>query len=109
MPDFVYSTYYASFSYFLTSIYSLSEPSSYNVAILNPLWQQVMAEELSALHKTNTLELEWIKGRKKQSKNHVLFHNANSGSLNETKSEAKHPGSLAASSNEEAAKARFSK
>jgi hypothetical protein len=32
----------------------LSEPSSYKEAILDPLWQQAMAEDLAALHKTNT-------------------------------------------------------
>ena len=57
LPDFVYSTYSASFASFLTSIHSLSEPSSYKEAVLDPLWQQAMAEELSALHKTNTWEL----------------------------------------------------
>ncbi|KAI5397549.1 hypothetical protein KIW84_063389 [Lathyrus oleraceus] len=34
-PDFVYSTYFASF---LTSIHSLYEPSSYKEAIVEPLW-----------------------------------------------------------------------
>ncbi|CAJ2675738.1 unnamed protein product [Trifolium pratense] len=57
LPDFVYSTYSASFASFLTSIHSLSEPSSYEEAILDPLWQQAMTEELSALHKTDTWEL----------------------------------------------------
>jgi transposase InsO family protein len=57
LPDFVYSTYSASFASFLTSIHSLSEPSSYKEAILDPLWQQAMREELSALHKTDTWEL----------------------------------------------------
>lgn len=37
-PDFVYSTYSASFASFLTSIQSLYEPSSNKEAILDPLW-----------------------------------------------------------------------
>ncbi|CAJ2641032.1 unnamed protein product [Trifolium pratense] len=57
LPDFVYSTYSPSFASFLTSIHNLSEPSSYKEAILDPLWQQAMAEELAALHKTNTWDL----------------------------------------------------
>ncbi|KAE9596295.1 putative RNA-directed DNA polymerase [Lupinus albus] len=32
----------------------LSEPSSYQEAVLDPLWQQAMNDELSALHKTGT-------------------------------------------------------
>jgi hypothetical protein len=38
LPDFVYSTYSASFASFLTSIHSLSEPSSYKEASLDPFW-----------------------------------------------------------------------
>lgn len=53
LPDFVYSTYYASFSSFLTSILSFSEPSSYKEAILDPLWQQTITKELPVLHKTD--------------------------------------------------------
>lgn len=45
------------FHLFLTSIHSLSEPSSYKKVILDPLWQQAMAEELIALHKINTWDL----------------------------------------------------
>ncbi|XP_039682987.1 replication protein A 70 kDa DNA-binding subunit-like [Medicago truncatula] len=63
-PDFVYSTYSASFASFLTSIYSLSMPSSYKEAILDPLWQQAMNEELSALHKTDTWELVHLPSEK---------------------------------------------
>ncbi|KAI5437872.1 hypothetical protein KIW84_023840 [Lathyrus oleraceus] len=54
LPDFVYYTYSTYFSSFLTFIHSLSEPSSYKEAILDPLLQQAMTEELSASHKTNT-------------------------------------------------------
>ncbi|XP_039688543.1 uncharacterized protein [Medicago truncatula] len=57
LPEFIYSMYSASFASFLTTIHSLSEPSSYKEAILDPLWQHAMTEELSALHKTNTWEL----------------------------------------------------
>ena len=42
---------------FFTSIHQLSEPSSYKEAILDPVWQQAMAEELSALNKTGTLDI----------------------------------------------------
>ncbi|KAI5401815.1 hypothetical protein KIW84_066328 [Lathyrus oleraceus] len=37
-PNFVYSTYSASLSSFLTSIHSLSEPSSYKEVIIDPVW-----------------------------------------------------------------------
>ncbi|KAI5445161.1 hypothetical protein KIW84_013424 [Lathyrus oleraceus] len=47
--------------------------------------------------------------KEKKSKKHVLFRYVNSGTLRETKSEAKHPGSLAVSRSEETAKARFAK
>ncbi|CAJ2650750.1 unnamed protein product [Trifolium pratense] len=57
LPDFVYSTYSTSFASFLTSIHSLSEPSSYKEAVLDPLWQKAMEEELAALHKTNTWDI----------------------------------------------------
>ncbi|CAJ2637857.1 unnamed protein product [Trifolium pratense] len=57
LPDFVYSNYSTTFASFLTSLHSLSEPSSYKEAILDPLWQKAMAEELAALHKTNTWDL----------------------------------------------------
>jgi hypothetical protein len=39
---------------FLASVHCLSKLSSYKEAILDPLWQQVMDEELSALHKIDT-------------------------------------------------------
>jgi len=38
-------------------IHCLFEPSSYKETILDPLWQQAMDEELSALYKTNTWDL----------------------------------------------------
>jgi hypothetical protein len=57
LPDFVYSIYSASFASFLTSVHSLFEPSSYKEAILDPLWKKAMAEELAALHKTNTWDI----------------------------------------------------
>jgi len=57
LPDFAYSCYSSSFTSFLASIHCLSEPSSYKEAILDPLWQQAMDEELSALHKTGTWDL----------------------------------------------------
>jgi hypothetical protein len=57
LPDFAYSCYSSSFTSFLASIHCLFEPSSYKEAILDPLWQQTMDEELSALHKINTWDL----------------------------------------------------
>jgi hypothetical protein len=43
--------------FLLASIHCLFESSSYKEAILDPLWQQAMDEELSALHKTDTWDL----------------------------------------------------
>ncbi|KAI3769398.1 hypothetical protein L6452_00500 [Arctium lappa] len=57
LPEFVYSTYSPSFTSFLASIHSLSEPSSYKEAATDPLWQHAMSEELSALQKTHTWDL----------------------------------------------------
>jgi hypothetical protein len=57
LPNFAYSCYSSSFTSFLASIHCLFEPSSYKEAILDPLWQQAMDEELSALHKTDTWDL----------------------------------------------------
>ncbi|CAJ2636330.1 unnamed protein product [Trifolium pratense] len=57
LPDFVYSTYSASFASFLTCVHSLFEPSSYKEAILDPLWRKAMDEELAALHKTDTWDI----------------------------------------------------
>jgi hypothetical protein len=57
LPDFAYSCYSSSFTSFLPSIHCLFELSSYKEAILDPLWQQAMDEELFALHKTNTWDL----------------------------------------------------
>ena len=56
-PDFVYSCYSDSFASFLSSVHCLSEPLSYKEAVLDPLWQQAMVEELSALHQTDTWSL----------------------------------------------------
>ena len=55
--DFAYSCYSSSFTSFLAYIHCLSEPSSYKEAIIDPLWQQAIDEELSVLHKTATLDL----------------------------------------------------
>jgi hypothetical protein len=38
-------------------MHCLSEPSSYKEAILDPLWQQAMDEELFTLRKTDTWDL----------------------------------------------------
>ena len=57
LPDFAYSCYSSSFTFFLAFIHCLYESSSYKEAILDPLWQQTMDEELSALHKTDTWDL----------------------------------------------------
>jgi hypothetical protein len=38
LPDFAYSCYSSSFTFFLASIHCLFEPSSYKKAILDPLW-----------------------------------------------------------------------
>jgi hypothetical protein len=57
LPDFAYSCYSSSFTSFLASIHCLFEPFSYKKAILDPLWQQAMDDELSALHKTDTWDL----------------------------------------------------
>ena len=57
LPDFAYSCYFSSFIFFLAFIHRLSEPSSYKEAILDPLRQQAMDEELSTLYKTGTWDL----------------------------------------------------
>jgi len=57
LPDFAYSCYSSSFTSFLASIHCLSEPSSYRVTILNPLWQQAMDGKRFALYKTDTWDL----------------------------------------------------
>ncbi|KAI3815242.1 hypothetical protein L1987_14903 [Smallanthus sonchifolius] len=57
LPDFAYSAYSASFSSFITGIHRLSEPESYREVVSDPLWQNVMAEELTALHQTHTWDL----------------------------------------------------
>jgi len=38
-------------------MHCLSEPSSYKEAILDPIWQQAMDEELFTLRKTDTWDL----------------------------------------------------
>jgi ribosomal protein S17E len=57
LPDFTYSCYSSSFSSFLAYIHCLLEPSSYKEAILDPLWQQTMDEELSTLQRTDNWDL----------------------------------------------------
>ncbi|KAJ0532625.1 putative RNA-directed DNA polymerase [Helianthus annuus] len=54
LPDFAYSTYSPSFASFIANIHHLSEPESYREVVSNPLWQNAMAEELTALHQTRT-------------------------------------------------------
>ncbi|KAJ9557693.1 hypothetical protein OSB04_012307, partial [Centaurea solstitialis] len=57
LPDFAYSSYSASFASFITNIHRLTEPESYQEAISDPLWQNAMAEELTALYQTHTWDL----------------------------------------------------
>ncbi|KAJ9548119.1 hypothetical protein OSB04_020662 [Centaurea solstitialis] len=57
LPDFAYSSYSASFASFIANIHRLTEPESYREAISNPLWQNAMAEELTALYQTHTWDL----------------------------------------------------
>ncbi|KAJ9562057.1 hypothetical protein OSB04_007217 [Centaurea solstitialis] len=57
LPDFAYSSYSASFAPLITNIHRLTEPESYREAISNPLWQNAMAEELTALYQTHTWDL----------------------------------------------------
>jgi hypothetical protein len=45
-------------------MHCLSEPSSYKEAILDPLWQQAMDEELFTLRKTDTWDLVPLPPRK---------------------------------------------
>ncbi|GJZ26532.1 uncharacterized mitochondrial protein-like protein [Tanacetum coccineum] len=47
----------SSFASFVASVYSLHEPESYTKVICDPLWQSVIAEELTALHQTHMLDL----------------------------------------------------
>ncbi|GJZ67852.1 uncharacterized mitochondrial protein-like protein [Tanacetum coccineum] len=49
------------FSSFIASIHRLHEPKSYREAVCDPLWQVAMAEELAALHQTQTWV--WYKAR----------------------------------------------
>jgi hypothetical protein len=55
--DFAYFCYSSSFTSVLASIHCLFKPSSYKETIIDPLWQQAMNEELSALHKIDTWNL----------------------------------------------------
>lgn len=57
LPDFAYSCYSSSFASFVTFVHRLSEPLSYSEAVGNPLWQNAMAEELTALHQTHICDL----------------------------------------------------
>ena len=43
--------------YCFSTLASLQEPQTFHEASSNPLWQQVMKEELDALHKTGTWDL----------------------------------------------------
>ena len=57
LPDFAYSSYSHSFASFIANIHRLSEPESYREAVTDPLWQNAMAEELTALYQTHTWDL----------------------------------------------------
>jgi len=48
--DFVYSSYSGSFAVFIVFINRLHEPSSNREVVCDPLWLNVIAEELTALH-----------------------------------------------------------
>ena len=65
LPDFDYSCYSSSFTSFLSSIHNLCEPQSYTEAARDPLWQQAMDAELSALHRTGTWDLVMLPPGKK--------------------------------------------
>ena len=47
-----------------SALASLPEPQTFHEASSNPLWQQVMKEELDALHKTGTWDLVYLPSRK---------------------------------------------
>ncbi|GKD73934.1 gag-pol polyprotein [Tanacetum coccineum] len=51
------TTTQSSFSSFIASIHRLRERKSYREAVCDPLWQVTMAEELAALHQTQTKDL----------------------------------------------------
>lgn len=57
VSDFDYSCYTPSFASFLVSNNFLREPTSYSEASRDPLWQEAMNEELSALDRTGTWDL----------------------------------------------------
>ena len=52
--NFAYSSCSTSFVSFFVSLHSISEHLSYREAVVDPFWQPVMAEELTALHQTHT-------------------------------------------------------
>ncbi|GJU80749.1 retrovirus-related pol polyprotein from transposon TNT 1-94 [Tanacetum coccineum] len=60
--DFVYSCYSHSFNLFIAYVHRLHEPMSYREAVCDPLWQVAMAEELAALHQTQTWHLVRLLG-----------------------------------------------
>ena len=57
VPDFTYSCYSSSYTFFLVFIHCLSEPFFYKEVIFYPLWQQAMDEKLSSLHMIDTWDL----------------------------------------------------
>ena len=57
LQNFAYSCYSLSFTSFLASLHNLCEPTSYTEVVLDPNWEQAMAEELFALHRTDTWDL----------------------------------------------------
>lgn len=57
LPDFAYSTYSGPFASFIANIDHLSKLESYIEVVLDPLWQNAMAEELTALHQNHTWDL----------------------------------------------------
>nr|KAJ0199337.1 hypothetical protein LSAT_V11C600321640 [Lactuca sativa] len=64
LPDYAYSTYSGSFASFIRSIEHLSEPELYREPVLDPIWKNVMAEELTTLHQTHTCDLVSLPIRK---------------------------------------------
>ncbi|GJV70519.1 putative reverse transcriptase domain-containing protein [Tanacetum coccineum] len=47
-------------SSFIASVHRLHEPESYREAVCDPLWQVAMAEELAALHQTQTYKARLV-------------------------------------------------
>lgn len=62
--DFAYSSYNATFVSFLMSLHSLSESVSNKEAVVDPFWQTAMADELTALHQTHTLDMVPLPSKK---------------------------------------------